>query len=68
LLLKLISSLLNSKLSLISSSSSTIAFKSFKINSFLIVLGNNLFLDLVTILLTLENVASEGVEVPNIAK
>ena len=59
---------LNNKLLLISSSLSPILLSSFKIISFLILLGSNLFLDLVTILPTLEKVASEGVEVVKIAK
>ena len=52
----------------ISSSLSSIALSSLSIINFLIVLGNNLFLDLVTILLALEKVDLEGVEVDNIAK
>jgi hypothetical protein len=59
---------LNSKLLFIVSSSSSITLNSLSIINFFIVLTNSLFLDLVTILPTLEKVASEGVEVPNIAK
>ena len=46
----------------------SIALSSFKIISFLIVLDNNLFLDLIIILSTLENVDSKSVEVAKIAK
>jgi hypothetical protein len=52
----------------INSSLSSIALSSFNIISFLIVEDNSLFLDLVTILSTLEKVASKGVEVAKIAK
>jgi hypothetical protein len=55
---------------LISSFLLLIVLSSFKIINSFIVLGNNLFLDLVTILLTLEKVALEEVElkVAKIAK
>jgi hypothetical protein len=64
----ILSSFPNSKLLLISSFLSSIAPNSFKIISFLIVVSSSLFLDLVTILPTLEKVASEGTKVPKIAK
>ena len=50
------------------SSSSFILFKPFNIISFLIVLDNNLFLGLVTILAILEKVDLLELEVTNIVK
>jgi hypothetical protein len=59
---------LNSKLLLINSSLFSTVLSSFNIINFLLIEDNNLFLDLVTILPTLEKVASKGVEVAKIAK